>query len=165
MKKLLLCIFAFSLSLLFWSCNKNNDPEKVAEKFAEAYHNMDFSTAKSLSTETSVKQLDMLEQMAASMPDELRYDPRKVQITMGVGSVNGDKASYTYMPSDNPTPHKIHLVKVDGQWKVAWNKKENLAADKRAMESNGAQKDSATIQINPQTQKVEDVNIQIGSPE
>ncbi|HTO15027.1 MAG TPA: hypothetical protein VLZ83_04615 [Edaphocola sp.] len=165
MKKILFVLITLSASLYLFSCKQNDSPELVAERFAEAYHNMNFTTAKSLSTEASIKQLDMLAQMAESMPDELRYDPRKVKITMGMGSVNGDKASYSYTPSDNPVPHKIHLVKENGEWKVAWNKKENLSADKRAMESNGAQKDTATILQDPEDQNKGKIDFQIGTPQ
>lgn len=136
MNKLLGILFLFS-AMFFSSCEKNT-AEDVAERFAVAYHNMDFSTAKALATENSAKQLDLFAQMAESMPSEAKDDAKKVIITMGKGQENGDKATYYYTPSDNPVPQKINLVKVKGKWKVEWNKDKEIEDAKRAAEGQTA---------------------------
>lgn len=135
MKQLLSILLSFA-ALFFSSCEKNT-AEDVAERFAVAYHNLDFSTAKALATENSAKQLDLFAQMAESMPSEAREDAKKVIITMGKGQENGDKATYYYTPSDNPVPQKINLVKVKGKWKVEWNKDKEIEDAKRAAEVEG----------------------------
>jgi hypothetical protein len=136
MNKFLGILLLFS-TLLFSSCEKNT-AESVAERFAVAYHNMDFSTAKALATENSAKQLDLFAQMAESMPSEVKEDAKKVIITMGKGQENGDKATYYYTPSDNPVPQKINLVKIKGEWKVEWNKDKEIEDAKRAAEGQTA---------------------------
>ncbi|OJV50392.1 MAG: hypothetical protein BGO31_13555 [Bacteroidetes bacterium 43-16] len=137
MKKLSSIILLFA-AMFFSSCAKDS-AESVAERFAVAYHNMDFGTAKSLATENSAKQLDLFAQMAESIPSEAKEDARKVIVTMGKGQENGDKASYFYTPSDNPVPQKINLVKVKGEWKVEWNKDKEIEDAKKALNAPAAQ--------------------------
>jgi hypothetical protein len=116
------------LSAFLISC-KQKSAEEVAEKFAVAYHNLDFATAKSLATENSIKQLDMFAQMAEGMPRLAKDEAKKVVITMGKGQETGDRATYFYTPSDNDVPQKINLIKVNGEWKVEWNKEDNIDKD------------------------------------
>lgn len=162
MKQLLSILLSFA-ALLFSSCEKNT-AEDVAERFAVAYHNLDFSTAKALATENSAKQLDLFAQMAESMPSEAREDAKKVIITMGKGQENGDKATYYYTPSDNPVPQKINLVKVKGKWKVEWNKDKEIEDAKRAAEAEGV-KAPARQEAVPAEQSGVDVKIGDGKTE
>lgn len=124
MKKVLYSILFLLATLTLASC-KERTPEQVAEAFANAFHNMDYKTARSLATENSAKQLDVLAQMASSLPESEKENAKKVIITMGTGTINGDKASYFYTPSDDPVPQKVNLVKVKGKWLVEWNKNDD----------------------------------------
>lgn len=124
MKKVLYSVVLLLATLALMSC-KDKTPEEVAEAFANAFHNMDYKTAKSLATENSAKQLDVLAQMASSLPESEKENAKKVIITMGNGTITGDKASYFYTPSDNPVPQKVNLVNVKGKWLVEWNKNDD----------------------------------------
>ena len=162
MKQLLSILL--SLAALFLSSCEKNTAESVAERFAVAYHNLDFSTAKALATENSAKQLDLFAQMAESMPSEAKEDAKKVIIVMGKGQENGDKATYYYTPSDNPVPQKINLVKVKGKWKVEWNKDKEIEDAKKAAEAEGL-KAPASQEAAPADQPGVEVKIGDGKTE
>lgn len=146
------------LSASLLSCTQPN-AEEVAEKFAVAYHNLDFATAKSLATENSSKQLDMFAQMAEGMPRLAKDEAKKVVITMGKGQEKGDKATYFYTPSDNDVPQKINLVKVKGDWKVEWNKEDNI--DKELLEQTKKEMREGSIENLPN----EEVNLHVEAPQ
>ncbi len=157
MTKVLYSVVLLLAALCFTSC-KEKTPEEVAETFANAFHNMDYKTAKSLATENSALQLDVLAQMASSLPEAEKENAKKVIITMGNGSITGDKASYFYTPSDNPTPQKVKLVKVKGKWLVEWNKND----DSKLTNPDNIQQ-APSLQL--ETQPNEEIKIEVNGQE
>lgn len=157
MKKALYSTVLLLTTLFLASCRERT-PEQVAEAFANAFHNMDYKTARSLATESSAKQLDVLAQMASSLPESEKENAKKVIITMGDGTITGDKAVYFYTPSDNPVPQKVKLVKVKGKWLVEWNKNDDA---KLSNPDNNPQ--APALQL--ETQPSEEIKIEINGQE
>lgn len=118
-------------ALIYLSSCKPKTPEQVAEQFVTSFHNLEYDKAKRLATETTAKQLDMYAQLASTVPESDRKPGSKVGIIMGEGKVDGEKAVYYYKPSDNPVPHKVNLVKENGEWRVQWNKTESMTVEEQ----------------------------------
>ena len=146
----------FSLSFLT-SCGQNK-PEDVAEKFTRAYQDMDYATAKSLSTKTGAEQLSVVEQLAEALPESTKKKAKSVVITMGETKVSGDKAIAYYTTSDYDGAQRVNLVKEDGKWKVAWDKTDAVQGTEKHKETPGTAED-------PKTEASPGVHIEIGQPE
>ncbi len=125
------------------SCS-GNSPKSVAENFLKAMNKMDFDGAKKYGTEDTGKMLDMLGGFAKMMPDSAKKDV-KTKITSE--KIEGDKATYTYKEVGKDSGEQtIHLVKVDGNWKVAMSKDDlnSGAGDTNTMDSGATTTDTTS---------------------
>ncbi len=68
-KYILYSIF-FSVFLLLSSCKNSNSPQAVAESFLISYSEMDYETAKALSTRNTWDLLDILSYYTQNIPEE-----------------------------------------------------------------------------------------------
>jgi hypothetical protein len=119
MKNVLLKASTTAMICFLVACS-GNSPKSVAENFLKAMNKMDFDGAKKYGTEDTNKMLDMLGGFAKMMPDSAKKEDVKTEITSE--KVEGDKATYTYKEVGKDGEQTIHLVKVDGKWKVAMSK-------------------------------------------
>ncbi|MFK8274768.1 lumazine-binding protein [Capnocytophaga cynodegmi] len=123
MRKLFLNLVMFSM-FLFVSCS-GDSPRKVAEKFLEAMENQNFEEAKKYSDDSMKQLLNMLD----SMPKDNNKKAENAKVKVTKIEENGDKAKVFYIVESSEIQEEskeqsIDLKKVDGNWKVSFNKEE-----------------------------------------
>jgi hypothetical protein len=133
-----------ALMVCFLIACSGNSPKSVAENFLKAMNKMDFEGAKKYGTEDTNKMLDMLSGFAKMMPDSAK---KEVKTEIVSEKVEGDKATYTYKEKDKEEEQTIHLVKVDGKWKVAMSKDDmnSGAGDQNTMDSGATTTDTTSV--------------------
>jgi hypothetical protein len=136
-------VFAAMLFAFLVACS-GNSPKSVAENFLKAMNKMDFDAAKKYGTEDTGKMLDMLSGFAKMMPDSAKKDV-KTEITSE--KVEGDKATYTYREEGKEGEQTIHLLKLDGKWKVAMSKDDmnSGGSENNNMDSGATTTDTTSI--------------------
>jgi hypothetical protein len=129
MKKLLLSVAAmFVMALTIVSCN-NNSPKASADTFLNSLYHMDYAKAKTVSTEDTKKLLDMMEQFSSVLPDSSKESAKKIKVDIKDVKEEGDKATVTYVTSENPNEQKLDMVKENGKWLVKWSKQDGAGAE------------------------------------
>lgn len=123
MRKLFLNLVML-LMFLFVSCS-GDSPRKVAEKFLEAMENQNFEEAKKYSDDSMKQLLNMLD----SMPKDNNKKAENAKVKVTKIEENGDKAKVFYIVESSEIQEEskeqsIDLKKVDGNWKVSFNKEE-----------------------------------------
>ncbi|MFN4198846.1 MAG: lumazine-binding protein [Flavobacterium sp.] len=103
------------------SCNKEEGPEQVAEKFLSHINKAEFKEAKEFCDEKSAGFLDM---MAGMVGDNKPTDEEAGKVEIIKSEVNDDKAKVTYKNSKEEGEKSLDLVKVDGKWLVTINKED-----------------------------------------
>ena len=149
MKKLLMGAVVLT-SLIFASCNSadKGDPKSVLISFFDALAKKDISAARKLATPESKSMLDMME-MGMKMntekkEDDGKYDKSKMEF--GDPKIEGDKATVPVKDKGSNETTNFTLKKVDGSWKVAFDKSSmmNMGMDK--MQDKGMNVDSTINQ-------------------
>lgn len=75
MKKRFYLIPLFLLTVIvFYSCKNTNSPQAVTEKFLNSFVQMDYETAKSLSTRNTWELLDIWASFAKDIPEEVKKE-------------------------------------------------------------------------------------------
>ena len=130
-------------TMLLLACS-GNSPKSVATHFLKAMYKSDFEEAKKYGTEETAKMLDMLSGFAKMMPDSAKKD---VKTEIVSEKVEGDKATYTYKEEGKNEEQTIHLVKIDGKWKVAMSKDDmnSGTGDQNTMDSGGTTTDTTSV--------------------
>jgi len=116
-----LAIIAISAILI--SCNSNS-PKVAAEKFLTSIYQLDYSGAKTVSTDDTKKMLDMYEQFTMNLPDSMKQQFKKIKIDVKSVKEEKDNATVTYTTSDFPKEQTLHLVKQNGKWLAHWTKED-----------------------------------------
>lgn len=118
-------IAALFVAFLVTSCS-NNSPKSVAEKFLTSMENSDFEEAKKYADDSMQQMLGML----SGMGKELPKGNEKKKVTITKVEEDGDNAKAFYKVEGEEEEKSIDLKKVDGKWKVTFNKensnKENM---------------------------------------
>jgi hypothetical protein len=131
MKKLFyfLSIAIVSLSL-FTSCNKNT-PEAVAKDWLTAFYHQDYDVAKKLSTEDTKAMLNIIQGFSGSFADSIKQKAKQVSITIKSVKTEGDKATVTFVASNNPKQEEppLKLVKQNDKWLVQFTKSDFKPTD------------------------------------
>ncbi|ATA73571.1 MULTISPECIES: nuclear transport factor 2 family protein [Capnocytophaga] len=113
------------VAFLVTSCS-NNSPKSVAEKFLTSMENSDFEEAKKYADDSMQQMLGML----SGMGKELPKGNEKKKVTITKVEEDGDNAKAFYKVEGEEEEKSIDLKKVDGKWKVTFNKensnKENM---------------------------------------
>ncbi|RIY36084.1 lumazine-binding protein [Capnocytophaga canis] len=113
------------VAFLVTSCS-NNSPKSVAEKFLTSMENSDFEEAKKYADDSMQQMLGML----SGMGKELPKGKEKKKVTITKVEEDGDNAKAFYKVEGEEEEKSIDLKKVDGKWKVTFNKensnKENM---------------------------------------
>ena|SRR6188768_2144652 len=123
MKKVLLSVTSvLLLAVLLVGCNSGG-PKANAEKFLTAFHHMDYTAAKEVSTEETKKQLESFESIMGSMANpSMKEDAKKIKVTVKDPKVDGDNATVEYTLSNDPSPKTLKMVKMNGKWLAQWSK-------------------------------------------
>lgn len=103
------------------SCNKEEGPEQVAEKFLSHINKAEFKEAKEFCDEKSAGFLDM---MAGMVGDNKPTEEEAGKVEIVKSEINDDKAKVTYKNSKEEGEKSLDLVKVDGKWLVTINKED-----------------------------------------
>ena len=116
------------------SCS-DNSPKSVAQKFLSAMENQEFKEAEKYSDESMKQLLDMLDQMPKD--NNKKAENAKVKVTRV--EEKGDKAKVFYIVESKEIKgevkeQSIDLKKVDGQWKVSFNKEDMNKEDMKNQE-------------------------------
>jgi hypothetical protein len=141
-------LLAFTLAMFFTACDKSPKPEEVAEKYFKASVDLDFKTARSLSTEKHKKELDKGEKKmdeTLDAIDELEKRGKRSDIkivnevkehlehmkswipkTKEPAKIDGNSAILKFYWQGKKDPDtdvsemsaEIHLVKENDVWKV-----------------------------------------------
>jgi hypothetical protein len=115
-RSLKLAALALMGVMILWACGGEAlGAKETAEKFLKAMKTGDFDTAKGLATKEAAASIDMMAGMAGDSEGGNADD-----IVMGDVKEDGDKAVATY--TDAGKEMTLNLVKVDGEWKAAWEK-------------------------------------------
>lgn len=123
MKKVLLSVASvLMLAVVLVSCSSNG-PKANAEKFLNAFHHMDYATAKEVSTEETKKQLESFESIMSSMANPaMKEEAKKIKVTVKEPKVDGEQATVEYTLSNDPSPKTLKMVKQNGKWLAQWSK-------------------------------------------
>lgn len=117
-----------ALAFVLAGCGANsNDPGAVAREFYIQLGQMNFSGAKELTTEESKQILTVAEGFFNMATEEQKKDMEKQKAEAAANppqvidtQINGDSATVTLKIGDET--EKVELTKVDGKWKVVFNK-------------------------------------------
>lgn len=147
MKRLFLIPMLF-LVFLVTSCSSNS-PKVVAEKFLTEMENQNFEEAKKYADDSMKQLLSMLD----GMPKGNNKKAENVKVKVVRVEENGDKAKAFYIVEGNDVEgeskeQNIDLKKVDGKWKVSFNKEDTNKEDMKnqGMDSELDQDDSLQIE-------------------
>ncbi len=122
MKRTVSTLMLAAMTLVISSCGGGpQKPDEVAKAFLKAVNNEDFATAKEYSTKETKQMLDMMKGMMEKMGDKKKSKKGKLEELKNT-EVDGDKAVVTYCCDKEGKDAKVHLKKVDGNWKVHLNK-------------------------------------------
>jgi len=120
----LLCLATLTFSLN--SCKYSHTPESVARKFLISFNQMDFATAKSLSTSNTWEILDIMSEATKNIPQERKENfasQFKVDI-LGVKKESDSTMVVTFKTKPKRLPFNqfrmVKSVNMDGntRWKV-----------------------------------------------
>lgn len=112
-------IVAIFAAFVVTSCSKKS-PKAVAEKFITAMENGDFEEAKKYADDSMGQILGMLGGLEKSLPK----GNEKKKVTITKVEEDGDKAKAFYKVEGQEEEKSIDLKKVDGNWKVSFNKED-----------------------------------------
>lgn len=123
MKKIILSVAAFTLTILTLPGCKSSDPKETAIKFLSAIQTMNYDEAKKYATDDSKSMLDALSSFQKMMPASAREKYKNEKFEIKQVQEQGDEATVTYNSADSSGPDKtLKMKKVNGQWKVAFTK-------------------------------------------
>lgn len=140
MKRSLKYLLISALAITIYSCGGGDSPKSVAENFLKAMNKMDFETAKKYGSEDTGKLLDMMSSFSKLMPDSAK---KEKSFEMKEEKINGDKATVTYLYSDEDGEQTVNLIKVDGKWKVAMGK-DSMNDEEGSMDTGATTTDTST---------------------
>ena len=112
-----------ALSLLLAACGGGGSPESVANSFLKSFAALDFDKAAKLATEEGAEALSMMNQFMGAMGKEEKAEFRQdYTATVSKVDIEGDKAVAYYTPKGSEEEKSLDLVKVNGKWKVDFQK-------------------------------------------
>lgn len=136
MKKVLNLSLLFVILFAFGACKKSsNDPAAIAKEYVLAINKMDYEKAKTLSTEETIKFIEMMKAFSNMGGDESKLAEFKKKVEkIEVEILNTDmqndtmaicKYKVTGIENQEPKEESINLVKRNNKWLVH-QKKEGL---------------------------------------
>ena len=120
-KTFFMAMLTIVMAVFATSCDSGSSPKTAAEGFLKAMKEGDFEEAKKYATEESQAQLDMLKEGPNANKD------KEYQI-IDVVDETDTSATVTYK-WDEEAEKQLKMVKVEGDWKVKFNKMDDLNLD------------------------------------
>lgn len=117
MKKLFF-IAAAGLIIAAVGCKGGGTPKEVTERFFKAMNKKDFDAAKDEATKESAQMLDLMKTFAAADTSKAKAK----DFTVENEKIDGDKATVDVKETESGKTQNVTLKKVDGKWKVAFDK-------------------------------------------
>ena len=147
---------SFLLIAALSACGGGDSPKSVAENFLKAMNSMDFEGAKKYGTEDTGKLLDMMSGFAKMVPDSMKANETKFEITGE--KIEGDKATVTYKEEGRDGETPLSLVRIDGKWKVSMSKESMSGADAGGSMDIGATSMDSSAGPEPEPEAVDSVS-------
>jgi uncharacterized protein YxeA len=129
MKKLLLPFICFLLLAAGFQSCETDSPKASATKFLNGMYHLDFESAKSVSTDKTKTMLDMMARFTSRAPDSARDITKQIKVDIKDIKEEGDKATVTYVLSDEPGDKKLLMVRKNGKWLAEWSKQDGIGSD------------------------------------
>lgn len=159
MKKLLFAAAFFSAAF-FIGCKSGNsgNPTEVLQSFFDAMAKKDMSAVKDLCTPESQSMISMME-MAMKDPSSKeteKYDKSKVEF--GTAVINGDNAKVPVKDKTTGETTNFPLKKINGQWKVAFDKSSMMEMGMDKMKEHGNDMNGMTDSLNKAMEEMKHMN-------
>ena len=105
------------IALIFSACKQDATPKSIAESFLTTLSAGDFTKAKTMVTKDSEEAIESLKTFAADQVKGKKYTVTKEDI-------QGDNATVTYKQEGKEGEKTMKLMKVEGNWKIMFDKNE-----------------------------------------
>jgi hypothetical protein len=114
-----LAITTFTFFLV--ACSSTS-PGDTAEKFMTHLARAEFTEAKQYASTSTGELVEMMGKMGAAMGGKME-DDKDFKFVLEEENIEGDKATVKFRKKEDGKIQTVHLVKVDGDWKVHEEKK------------------------------------------
>ena len=114
-----LTIMAFTY---FLAACSSSSPGDTAEKFMTHLAHAEFTEAKQYASTSTGELVEMMGKMGAAMGGKMEND-KDFKFVLEEENIEGDKATVKFRKKEEGKIQTVHLVKVDGDWKVHEEKK------------------------------------------
>ncbi len=114
-----LAIVIFTTLML--ACS-NSGPGTTAEKFMTHLAKAEFTEAKQYASKSTGELVEMMGKMGAAMGGKMNEE-KDFNFILEEENIEGDKATVKFRKKDGGKIETVHLVKVEGDWKVHEDKK------------------------------------------
>ena len=114
-----LTIMAFTTFLV--ACSSSG-PGDTAEKFMTHLAHAEFTEAKQYASQSTGELVEMMGKMGAAMGGKME-DDKDFKFVLEEENIEGDKATVKFRKKEQGKIQTVHLVKMDGDWKVHEEKK------------------------------------------
>jgi hypothetical protein len=161
MKKLLF-VAAFFSALAFIGCKSNatnGNPTEVLSAFFDAMAKKDMATVKELCTPESQQMISIIELglKDTSSKETEKYDKSKVEF--GTAVITGDNAKVPVKYKESGETTNFPLKKINGQWKVAFDKSSMMEMGMDKMKEGGADMNSLTDSLSKGMDEMKKMNV------
>lgn len=109
------------LPLCLVSCSKNT-PKEVAITWLNGFNRMEFDQAMKVSTNDTKNLLSSLKELTDAVSDSGKTELKKITVSVKDVKEDGNKATVTYVSSDNPREQTLNLVREQDKWLVLFTK-------------------------------------------
>ena len=159
MKKLLFAAAILSFTFMTGCKSKNNgNPTEVLQAFFDAMSKKDMSAVKDLCTPESQSMISMMEMaMKDTSSKEMdKYDKSKVEF--GTAVITGDNAKVPVKDKTSGETTNFPLKKINGQWKVAFDKSSMMEMGMEKMKQSGTDMNSLSDSLNKGLNEMKKMN-------
>ncbi len=109
-----------ALTCFLMACSPG--PGDTAEKFMTHLAHAEFTQAKQYASPSTGELVEMMGKMGAAMGANMEQE-KDFKFVLEEENVDGDKATVKFRKKEDGKIETMHLVKVDGDWKVHEEKK------------------------------------------
>jgi len=110
-----------TLTYLIMACS-NSGPGTTAEKFMTHLAKAEFTEAKQYASKSTGELVEMMGKMGAAMGGKMNEE-KDFNFILEEENIEDDKATVKFRKKDGGKIDTVHLIKVDGDWKVHEDKK------------------------------------------
>jgi len=114
-------LLMITFTTLILACS-NSGPGTTAEKFMTHLAKAEFTEAKQYASKPTGELVEMMGKMGAALGGKMNEE-KDFNFILEEENVDGDKATVKFRKKDGGKIEAVHLVKVEGNWKVHEEKK------------------------------------------